>query len=67
MTEQEPKSECCGAEVADDILTRSLITIARGKDPLNDNPFYCLKCYKPCSIAKLPKASKVKEAIDAKE
>ena len=56
MTEQEPKSECCGADVIRRWRTRYIFGVL-------DETFYhvCSKCYKPCSIAKLPKVSKVKE------
>ena len=47
----EPKSECCGADV--DLVLTNLVA--------KPSIFYCSKCHKPCSVAKLPKASKVKE------
>ena len=54
----EPKSECHGVDVE-----------RRGRSGLSKDGithidvwhYVCSKCHKPCSIAKLPKASKVKE------
>ena len=57
MTTPEYKSECCGADV--DLVLTNLVA--------QPSIFYCSQCRKPCSIAKLPKASKAKEERDAKE
>ena len=52
----EYKSECCGAEYTWEIVKfeksgKKLIPV-------------CSECHKPCSVAKLPKSTKVKEEGD---
>jgi len=49
------KSSCCGADVEDDWFP------GKKYRTVDDIKYTCSKCHKPRSIAKLPKASKVKE------
>ena len=55
----EPKSECCGADWFYWVRHFDEEYVTGFHD--GQNVRYCPLCHKPCSIAKLPKASKVKE------
>ena len=64
---KKPKSECCGADVMEYMMTgreyfEDLCKGLEHPDPRWKR--WCLECHKPCSVAKLPKASKVKEMRD---